>query len=832
MTARAALVLAALSLLAIAALPASAMAQSVPFAPWDGTNPFNCVEQDVGTGTAFPDPAADPFCVKFDKTNQNVTDFGIVEFTAQEPARVAAAGTKCFYHQHDEWTGSIVQGSEPEVWHWVGNYFFDRAKGLGGVSVREFRIGGTPFAATPFVPPEYAEYFDEAGGGGVIVTQETEIDPSCIAKVDTEEERATVYGDVPDFGNCVAPGGKIRAIKVGRARLGATREAVAAKVGVVERSSEDRDVWCVVGGGAMSVRFRNDAAAAIRTTTAGHSIRGVGPGDSAGALRKVGFERLGGGEKSTRFGLPGDKLRPHDHRRRPRRHGDLAEDDRGLGLRDLPATCSVGGVSSDQRSAPYFEALAAYAARKPGRFHIPGHKGGPGADPEMVAAFGPAAFAHDIPSLIEGIDIGAEPTPFEQAQELAAEAWGAQRSWFLINGASQGNHAGCLAVRQTGDRVVVQRNVHSSVIDGLVLAGLEPEFAAPEIDPELGLAHCLTPDALAEALDRAPDAVAAFVVSPTYFGAVADVAGLAEVAHERGVPLFCDEAWGAHLRFSERLPDSALSSGADVIVSSVHKIVGSLTQSAILHLGEGARIDGSLLDRAVTLTESTSPSALLGGSLDAARRHIATCGERLLDEIIDLLADARERVREIPGLDVLDERLQGARSVAGWDPMRLSIDVRGTGRSGHRIADAMREADDINLEMASENVVVAVFGLGEQAPEEIERLLGALGRAVETLGAEPEEVDEPLAPPPPWGPLRLLPRRAFLSPQETVPFEDAEGRIAAESLAAYPPGIPNVLPGELLTAETLSYIRESVEHGGKVRGAADRSLKTIRVVAE
>ena len=174
--------------------------------------PFNCVEQDVGTGTAFPDPAADPFCVKFDKTNQNVTDFGIVEFTAQEPARVAAAGTKCFYFQHDEWTGSIVQGSEPEVWHWVGNYFFDRAKGLGGVSVREFRVGGTPFAATPFVPPEYAPYFDDkAGGGGVIVTQESEIDPSCIAKVDTEEERAVVYGNVPDFGNCVAPGGKIRA---------------------------------------------------------------------------------------------------------------------------------------------------------------------------------------------------------------------------------------------------------------------------------------------------------------------------------------------------------------------------------------------------------------------------------------------------------------------------------------------------------------------------------------------------------------------------------------------------------------------------------------------
>jgi len=487
-------------------------------------------------------------------------------------------------------------------------------------------------------------------------------------------------------------------------------------------------------------------------------------------------------------------------------------------------------MSSGQESAPYFEALVAYAKRSPGRFHIPGHKGGPGADPAMLEAFGQGAFAHDVPSLVEGIDIGAEPSPFERAQVIAAEAWGAQRSWFLINGASQGNHAGCLAVRQMGRAVVVQRNVHSSVIDGLVLAGLEPEFAAPEIDPELGLAHCLTPEALGDALDRCPDAAAAFVVSPTYFGAVADVESLAEVAHEREVPLFCDEAWGAHLRFSERLPHSALSVGADVIVSSVHKIVGSLTQSAILHLGKGGHIDENLLDRAVTLTESTSPSALLGGSLDAARRHIAVDGERLIGEIIDVLADARERVREIPGLDVLDERLEGRRSVAGWDPLRLSIDVRGTGRSGHRIADEMRERDDINLEMASENVVVAVFGLGEQPTAEVDRLLAALRKAVDALDASDEEPGEPLAPPPPWGRLQLLPRTAFLSPQDKVPLEEAEGRIAAESLAAYPPGIPNVLPGELLTAETLEFIRESVAQGGKVRGAADRSLRTIRVV--
>jgi lysine decarboxylase len=485
-----------------------------------------------------------------------------------------------------------------------------------------------------------------------------------------------------------------------------------------------------------------------------------------------------------------------------------------------------------QAEVPYLDALVAYAARRPGRFHVPGHKGGAGADPELLAALGPSAFELDIPSLIEGIDVGLEPTPFQRAQALAADAWGARRSWFLINGASQGNQAACLAVRHIGRSVVVQRNAHSSTIDGLVLAGLLPTFVAPEVDPELGIAHCLTPDSLAAALDATPDAVAAHAVSPTYFGAVADVAGLAEVAHARGVPLLVDEAWGAHLRFSERLPVSALECGADLVLSSIHKIVGSLTQSAILHLGEGDLIEEAVVDRAVTLTESTSPSALLTASLDAARRNAVTRGAELLEHTLDALETIRERIRELPGLDVLDERLEGAPGVFGWDPLRLAVDVRGTGTTGHRIAALMLELDDINLELASENVVVAVFGMGADAEADGTRLVRALGHAVSALGEVEHEHGREFAPPPPWGPLAMPPRDAFVAPQDVVNLDAAQGRIAAESLATYPPGIPNVLPGERLTAETLTYIRETLDHGGKVRGAVDRSLRTIRVVAE
>jgi arginine decarboxylase len=484
------------------------------------------------------------------------------------------------------------------------------------------------------------------------------------------------------------------------------------------------------------------------------------------------------------------------------------------------------------RDAPYLDALVAYARRDPGRFHVPGHKGGLGADPGLVAAIGEQALAFDVPSLTYGVDIGPVPTPFQEAQALAAEAWGARRTWFLVNGASQANQVAMMALAHLGGEVVVQRNAHSSTIDGLVLSGLRPTFVAPELDPQLQVAHCVAPEALDAALEATPGAVGATIVSPTYFGATADVRALVEVAHARGVILIVDEAWGAHFAFHDRLPETALAAGADLVVSSTHKIIGSLTQSAMLHLGTGDRMDEYLIDRCVTLTESTSPSALLSASLDAARRHASVNGRALLEETIDGMARLREQVRAIDGLDVLDERMCGSAGVADFDPLRLAVDVRGTGASGFEIADWMREDDDIHAELAGENVVVALFGMGEPVSETGARLLGGLRRAADRAASRPPRENEAFAPPPPWGPLTMAPREAFLGPQEVVPVAEAVGRIATESLAAYPPGIPNVLPGERLSAATLEYVQQTLEQGGHLRGASDRKLRTLRVVVE
>src|SRR3954470_4964186 len=349
---------------------------------------------------------------------------------------------------------------------------------------------------------------------------------------------------------------------------------------------------------------------------------------------------------------------------------------------------------SEQPSAPYLDALVAHAFRGTGRFHVPGHKGGPGADPALRFALGARALAVDIPQDIEGIDLGPSPTPYERAEQLAAEAYGAERTWFLTNGATQGNHALCLALASMGTRVVAQRNSHASLVDGLVLSGGMPSFVAPEYDAELGMAHGVTVEALAETLQRAPDAQAVFVVSPTYYGMVAEVEGLAKVAHEAGVPIVVDQAWGPHFGFHPDLPPSALAQGADAVLTSTHKLVGSLTQSAMLHVAAIGRIDVAAVSRAVRLVRSTSQSSLLLGPLDAARRQLAVHGEALLHDTLAAVHRTRAKLSEVDGLALIGPELVGRPGVVAWDPLRIVLDVRATGRSGYEVADALRHSYD------------------------------------------------------------------------------------------------------------------------------------------
>ena len=485
----------------------------------------------------------------------------------------------------------------------------------------------------------------------------------------------------------------------------------------------------------------------------------------------------------------------------------------------------------EQPSAPYLDALVAYGFRGSTRFHVPGHKGGPGADPGLMNAIGLRALQLDIPQDIEGVDLGPRPTPYERAVALAAEAHGAERTFFLTNGASQGNHALCLALAPLGAPVVVQRNGHSSVIDGLVLSGGRPSFVAPAYDGELGMAHGVTPDALDAALEGCPGARAAFVVSPTYYGLAADVEGLAAVAHARGVPLVVDQSWGPHFGFHEGVPQSALRLGADAVLTSTHKIVGSLTQSAMLHVAPTGRVDPEAVARAVRLVRSTSQSALLMGSLDAARRQMAVHGEALLSRTLRAAVPLREAIDAVPGCAVVGENLVGRAGVAAWDPLRVVIDVRGTGRTGYEVYAAVREAYDAQLELATHATVVLVLGAGQPA-EDLERFAYDFAETIERISVPGEAHALARSSGALYNEVAMSPRDAFLGRAVRVPVGEAEGRICAETIAGYPPGIPALLPGERVTREAIDYLHELVSAGARLHGASDSSLQTIFVVAE
>jgi len=495
------------------------------------------------------------------------------------------------------------------------------------------------------------------------------------------------------------------------------------------------------------------------------------------------------------------------------------------------AAASPGpGAELDPARAPYLEAVIAFAARDIQRFHVPGHKGGLGADDELRRALGPGAFVLDLPMDVEGIDLGPSPTPYEQAEQLAARAYGAQRTWFLTNGATQGNHALCLALAPLGAEVVVQRNSHASIVDGLVLSGGVPHFVAPEYEERLGMAHGVTPAALAAALARAPAARTAFVVSPTYYGMAADIAGCVEVAHAADVALVVDQSWGPHFGFHSGLPASALQLGADAILTSTHKIVGSLTQSAMLHVAGGERVDSDAIARAIRLTRSTSSCSLLLASLDASRRQLAVEGEALLQRTLEASAAARAAIDEIEGSAVVGPELVGQPGVAAWDPLRITVDVHRTGCTGYDIAASLRAEHDVYVELATHATIVLVLGIAEPL-EPLGRFPAALAAVVER-NARPGE-SHPLTRP--VGALRtetvVPPREAFLGIAERVPVQAAIGRVSCESIAGYPPGIPALLPGERITDEVIAYLRTLQEAGARLHGASDPEFHTIHVLA-
>lgn len=486
-------------------------------------------------------------------------------------------------------------------------------------------------------------------------------------------------------------------------------------------------------------------------------------------------------------------------------------------------------TDSPQQDAPYFEALVAHGTRMPHRMHVPGHGGGSGADRAFTRTIGQAALALDLPRDIHGVDLGPSPTPYEQAESLAAAAYEAGRTWFLTNGASQANHAICLALATDGQPVVVQRNCHGSVVDGLVLSGGLPSWVMPHCDPRTGIAGVVTPALLRAALRAQPEARTAIIVSPTYFGAVADIAGCAAVAREADVALVVDGAWGAHFGFHPVLPPNPIQAGATVLVTSTHKHAGSLTQSAMLHVAPGHPALEQRLERSVRMLRSTSPSSLLLASLDVTRRQLASRGQEVLGGAMATARRLRDGFARIAGCRIVGDRSDDPGACA-WDPLRIAVDLRRSGARADDVARRLRETHDVHVELILAGCVVFVVPLG-MSDDDANHVVAALSEVVATAEAQADESPRPVTVPRPGPPL-LSPRAAFVGLTESVPLDRAIGRIGAEAVSAYPPGIPFLLPGEEVTENAVMALLESRAAGARIHGAADPTLGHLLVTVE
>lgn len=483
----------------------------------------------------------------------------------------------------------------------------------------------------------------------------------------------------------------------------------------------------------------------------------------------------------------------------------------------------------DHSRTPYADALAQYADRGTLRLNVPGHNARIEAASRLSEYFGHRVLEMDLTPLLPGIDSGPD-SPLAQARELAAAAWGAEKTWFLTNGASQANRIAALALAQVGEPtqpVLAQRSAHSSFIDGIILSGLSPQWITPTVDIHHGINHGVSPESFAAALAANPNARGAYIISPSYFGAVADISAIAEIAHAHGIPLVVDGAWGTHFGFHPDVPGNPLELGADLLVSSTHKLGGSLTQSAMLHVAPGPFAEQliGIIDRTFMLTQSTSNSALLLASLDIARSSLAT-GTDLIARAIKSGDELRDRIRSDSRLAVLSDDFGQFADIAGHDPLHVSIDVSGLGRSGHEVRNALMTQFHIETEIATENCVVAIIGPGHDV--DVDRFMNALDAlALDTPSAiSRDRMDLPVA-----GEAVMVPRDAYFAASEIVDAEGAIGRISADTLAAYPPGIPNVMPGETITAETVEFLRHTAQQpGGYVRGAITPAADRYRVV--
>ncbi len=483
----------------------------------------------------------------------------------------------------------------------------------------------------------------------------------------------------------------------------------------------------------------------------------------------------------------------------------------------------------DQSAAPILDALVDYRKSNRYGFTPPGHRQGRGTDDRVLDVLGHVPFRDDVLAS-GGLDDRRTTNKYvKRAEDLMAEAVGADVAFFSTCGSSLSVKAAMMAVAGGDGSLLVARDSHKSVVAGLIFSGVQPRWITPRWDPDRHISHPPSPADVGEAWAEYPDAAGALVVSPSPYGTCTDLAAIAEVCHDRGKPLIVDEAWGAHLPFHEDLPTWAMDAGADVCVVSVHKMGAGFEQGSVFHV-QGDLVDRDRLSACADLLMTTSPNVMVYAALDGWRRQMVEHGRELLSDALQLAGELRNDIELIPDVEVLDDELLGVEASHDLDRLQILVDVSATGMSGYQAADWLREHKHLDLGMTDHRRLLATMSFADDKATG-ERLLDALWAWRKAAN----DLDSPV-------PVRLpspseieletvqLPRNAFFAKVEAVPAEKASGRISAEQITPYPPGIPAVVPGERLNDAVIEYLRSGLNAGMNVPDAADTTLETFRVV--
>ena len=479
----------------------------------------------------------------------------------------------------------------------------------------------------------------------------------------------------------------------------------------------------------------------------------------------------------------------------------------------------------EQHRAPVYEALEAFKKKRVVPFDVPGHKRGRG-NPELVELLGEKCVSLDVNSMKPLDNLGHPISVISEAEQLTAEAFGAEHAFLMVNGTTSAVQSMILAVCKAGDKIILPRNVHKSVINALVLCGGIPVYVEAKINPKIGIALGVQISEIKKAIAEHPDAVAVFVNNPTYYGISSNLKEIVDIAHAAGMKVLADEAHGTHLYFGDNLPMSGMAAGADLAAVSMHKSGGSLTQSSILLCGSG--FDAEYMRQIINLTQTTSASYLLISSLDISRRNLALRGKESFNKVSRMAEYARNEINEIGGYYAYGRDLIDGDAVYDFDVTKLSVYTRGIGLTGIEVYDLLRDEYDIQIEFGDIGNILAYISIGDRM-QDIERLVGALEDIKRVYGKQDSDqfCGEFIQPE-----VVYSPQKAFYADKMQVVLDESSGYVCGELVMCYPPGIPILTPGERITDEIIEYIRFAKEKGCSLQGTMDINVETLRVMVE